>query len=113
MVYASHVPQSVHPAREIPLTVWAVRHNICCWITPACHTVRTAITPERQIAITVQLTVKSAIKTAYVRVSTLGGAVNKSRVMEDVERIKEMFWTVTQFSIGEEEEEDEEVMQTA
>lgn len=50
---------------------------------------------------------------AYVRVSTLGGAVNKSRVMEDVERIKEMFWTVTQFSIEEEEEEDEEVMQTA
>ena len=75
VVHASHVPQSAHPAREIPLIAWAVRQTICCWTTPAGLTVCRATTPQRLNVSTVQLTVETAIREACVRVSMLAGGV--------------------------------------
>lgn len=97
VVHASHVPQSAHPAREIPLIAWAVRQTICCWTTPAGLTVCRATTPQRQNVFTVQLTVKIAIKEACVRVSMLSGGVRSWEIWrcgeDDLRQV--LLWKVT------------------
>lgn len=76
VVNASHVPQSVHLATVLHLTVWAVRSSTYCLIALAGHTVQTAIILQRLNAIAVQLIVMNATRKASVKVSTLGGAFN-------------------------------------
>lgn len=89
MLCAGRVPQSVRPAGGTPLTVWAVRNTSCCWSTHAGLTVSRDITPPRQNAIAVQLSVQSAIKMACVTVSKLRIEFEGGE-KEDVEkRIKE------------------------
>ena len=68
VVNASCVPLSVHPVREIPLTVWAVTGSTSCWTTPVGHVVQRAIIRQTQNAIDAPLSVRTAIRTASVRV---------------------------------------------
>ncbi len=89
MVYASHVPQSVYPARENLLTVLAVRQSTCCKTTLAYLIVQQAIMPKGQNAIIAQLNAKNAIKMACVLVSVLCGAVRSRELVDLGKRIKE------------------------
>ena len=68
--YASPVTHTVHPAGGNPLTVWAVRHSTCCWITHADYSVLRAFTLQRGSVTAVQITVHSAPRMACATVST-------------------------------------------